>query len=110
MISYKESAVNLSGWTVTGRLKIKGFLALDPWHHESVTGSDIEKLRSTEGRTVELHCSDGEVLVAKILHIDDEYQDVIYDLVRSTAHCPFGATSAYVVPLANFPDFKEIPS
>jgi len=72
-----------------------------------LTPEDIGRLRGNEGRIVEMRCSNGEVLFAKILHVDDEHQDVIYDLVRSTAMYPKGKSVAYVIPFADILEFKE---
>jgi hypothetical protein len=49
-----------------------------------VKQEDIERLRQNEGKVVKINCLDGELLEAKIIHVDDEYHDAIYDLVSST--------------------------
>ena len=41
-------------------------------------------LKNNEGKAFRLLFSDGEVAVAKVLHVDDEYEDFIYDLISST--------------------------
>jgi hypothetical protein len=41
-------------------------------------------LKNNEGKAFRLVFSDGEVTVAKVLHVDDEYEDFIYDLISST--------------------------
>ncbi len=41
-------------------------------------------LENNEGKIFRLVFSDSEVIVAKVLHVDDEYEDFIYDLISST--------------------------
>jgi len=70
---------------------------------------DVERLRKCEGSIVKITCSDGEILEAKIVHVDDEYSDVIYDLISSTANYPKGRDAAYVVKWDDILDFNENP-
>ena len=74
-----------------------------------MTKEDVERLRRCEGKVVEIECSDGELLKAKICHVDDEYSDVIYDLVSSTTpdKYPQGSAAAYVIDWANILRFAE---
>jgi hypothetical protein len=48
-----------------------------------VTAEQIERLRRNEGRVIKITCTDGELLEAKISHVDDEHYDVVYDLVST---------------------------
>jgi len=59
----------------------------------------VERLRQNEGKVVKITCSDGELLEAKILHVDDEYRDAVYGLVSSTTPEKYkeGTASAYVI-------------
>jgi hypothetical protein len=41
-------------------------------------------LKNNEGKVFRLAFSDGEIAIAKILHVNDEYEDFIYDLISST--------------------------
>ena len=68
----------------------------------------IEQLRESEGRVVKLTCSDGELLEAKILHVDDEYRDIVYDLVSSTAPDKYkqGPASSYVIRWDDIVDLR----
>jgi hypothetical protein len=70
---------------------------------------DIERLRKSEGGTVKITCSDGEILEAKILHVDEEYRDVVYDLLSSTRpeKYPQGQASAYTIEWDDILDFRE---
>jgi hypothetical protein len=49
-----------------------------------MTNDDVERLRQCEKKIVTINCSNGELLRAKILHVDDEYRDVIFDLLSSS--------------------------
>jgi hypothetical protein len=73
-----------------------------------MNAEQIERLRKNEGRVIKITCSDGELLEAKIVHVDDEHRDVIYDLVSSTKpeKYPQGTASAYVIRLADIADFQ----
>jgi hypothetical protein len=73
-----------------------------------MNAEQIERLRKNEGRVIKITCSDGELLEAKIIHVDDEHSDAIYDLVSSTKPEKYsrGAASAYVIRLADIVDFQ----
>lgn len=45
--------------------------------------NDLRLLKSSVDKLVRIRCSDGEVLVAKVLFVWDEYSDVSYDLVST---------------------------
>lgn len=45
--------------------------------------NDLQLLKSSADKLVRMHCSDGEVLVAKVLFVWDEYSDVSYDVVST---------------------------
>lgn len=65
-------------------------------------------MRENEGRVVKITGSDGELREAKIIHLDDDHRDAIYDLVSSTTpqKYPKGTASAYVIHLADILDFQ----
>jgi hypothetical protein len=64
-----------------------------------VKAEEIERLRQSEGRVVKISCSNGELLEAKILHVDDDNRDTVYDLVSSSTPEKYlkGKASAYVI-------------
>ena len=68
----------------------------------------IERLRQNEGKVVKINCSDGELLEAKIIHVDDEHRDAIYYLVASTTPEKYkqGNASAYVIHWDDIVDFQ----
>jgi acetylglutamate kinase len=67
----------------------------------------IERLRQNEGKVVKINCSDGELLEAKIIHIDDEHRDAIYDLVATKPEkYKQGIKSAYVIHWDDMVDFQ----
>jgi hypothetical protein len=49
-----------------------------------MTGEQLERLRASDGKNLQITCSDGEIIQAKILFIDDEYRDVVCDLLSTT--------------------------
>ena len=73
-----------------------------------MTQEQIEQLRQNVGKVVNIHCSDGELLEAKILHVDDEYSDVVYHLVSSSTPEKYkqGIPSAYVISWEDIIDFQ----
>jgi acetylglutamate kinase len=68
----------------------------------------IERLRQNEGKVVKINCLDGELLEAKIIHVDDEHRDVIYDLLATTTPEKYkqGTPSAYVIHWDDIVDFQ----
>lgn len=68
----------------------------------------IERLRQNEGKVVKINCSDGELLEAKIFHVDDEHRDVVFDFVASTKPEKYkeGTACAYIIPWDYIVDFQ----
>jgi hypothetical protein len=73
-----------------------------------VKPEQIERLRQNEGKVVKITCTDGELLEAKIIHVDDESRDAIYDLVSSSTPEKYnqGTASAYVIQWDDIADFQ----
>jgi hypothetical protein len=73
-----------------------------------MTPQQIERLRKNEGKVVKITCSDGELLEAKIVHVDDDHRDAIYDLVSSSTPEKYrqGKSSAYLIHFADIVDFQ----
>jgi hypothetical protein len=70
--------------------------------------AQITRLRDSEGKVVKITCSDGELLEARIVHVDDDNRDVIYDLVSSTKPEKYkqGAAASYVIRWDDIVDFE----
>ena len=71
---------------------------------------DLELLKANVGCQVTLHCVTGEVIVAEILSVSDEDQDLIYDLVSSNqleTYCRTGEKAAYLIAF-NEVSFVEV--
>ena len=69
--------------------------------------NDLRLLKSSVDKLVKIHCFDGEVLVAKVLFVWDEYGDVSYDIVSSTRtdrYEKYGLKGAYTI------SFQDIAS
>jgi hypothetical protein len=76
-----------------------------------VNQEQIERLRKYEDKILKIICTDGEVLEAKLLFVDREYEDAIYDLVSSTTpeKYPKGTAAAYVIRWDDIVSFEEAP-
>ena len=69
--------------------------------------SDLNLLKSSIDRLVRITCYDGQVIVAKIHFVFDEYEDVVYDLVwtnHESKYEKYDEQPAYAI------DFKDIKS
>jgi hypothetical protein len=49
-----------------------------------MTGADIQLLKSSVGKDVQIICCDGEVMTANIHWVSEEDQELIYDLILTT--------------------------
>lgn len=45
---------------------------------------DLQTLKDNIDKVVKITCYDGEIIIAKVLFISEEEEDVIYDLVSTT--------------------------
>ena len=50
------------------------------YESRTVTEEQVVRLRGYEKKNIKITCSDGELIEAKVLHVDDEHRDVICDL------------------------------
>jgi hypothetical protein len=72
-----------------------------------MTGDQIDMLKRSSGKTVELVCTDAEVVHARIISVSEEQKDVVYDLVSSNIpqrYCDRKGNEAFLTP------FEEIDS
>ncbi len=68
---------------------------------------DLDLLRSNIDKRVRIICHDGEVIIAKVHFVFDEYEDVVFDLVwtnRESKYEKHDEQPAYAI------DFKDIKS
>jgi hypothetical protein len=73
-----------------------------------MTNDDLERLRRCEKKIVTINCSDGELLKAKILHVDDEYRDVVFGLISTNLPENYKALgAAYALNWDDILDFHE---
>jgi hypothetical protein len=49
-----------------------------------VTDKQLAQLRASDHKNLQLTCSDGEIIEAEILFMDEEYRDVVCDLLSTT--------------------------
>jgi hypothetical protein len=48
-----------------------------------MSDDDLQLLKSNIDKSVRLHCIDGEMLVATIIYVWDEYGDITFDVVST---------------------------
>jgi len=48
-----------------------------------MSDDDLQLLKSSVNKSVKLRCIDGEVLVATIIYVWDEYGDITFDVVST---------------------------
>jgi hypothetical protein len=68
-----------------------------------MTDDEIELLKASVGKTVELSCTDGEVVQARVFSVSETERDVVYDLVSSNMpvrYCSRKGNEAYLTPFA----------
>ncbi len=62
----------------------------------------LQVLKDNVKKNVRILCTDGEVLVAQIVHVDEDELDVIYDLVSSNRPERYARPgAAYLLKLAD---------
>ena len=49
-----------------------------------MTQEQLMQLRASEKKKVQITCSDGELIQAEVLHVDDENRDVVCELLSTT--------------------------
>ena len=49
-----------------------------------MTDKQLAELRASDGKDLQITCSDGEIIQATIRFIDNEYRDVVCDLLSTT--------------------------
>ena len=49
-----------------------------------MTDEQLAVLRASDGKDLQITCLDGEIIQATIQFIDDEYRDVVCDLLSTT--------------------------
>lgn len=70
-------------------------------------------MKSFQDRLVLLKCADGEAIKAKVLFVDEEYQDVILNVVSTDkpGKWPSGnpsSDSVYAIPLSEIVTVEEV--
>ena len=70
--------------------------------------NELQLLKSSVDKVVKIHCSDGEVLIAKVIFVWDEYEDVSVDVVstdRPEKYEKYGPDAAHTL---NFKDILSV--
>jgi hypothetical protein len=72
-----------------------------------MTTNDLETLKASKDKVVKITTSDGETLIAKVLLVSEEDEDVLFELISTThegQYEKFDQQPAYAI------DFKKIES
>src|ERR1700687_5775283 len=75
-----------------------------------MTETDLLLLKSSIDRVVKITCYDGETLLAKVLSVSDEDEDVIYDLVSTTKESHYEKHDEQPAYLIGFRDIEKVES
>ena len=73
-----------------------------------MTESDLQLLRASIDKVVKITCSDGEILLAKVLAVSDEDEDVIYDLLSTTKESHYEKRDEQPAYLIRFRDIERV--
>jgi hypothetical protein len=77
---------------------------------ESMNENDLRLLKSSVDKLVKVHCFDGEILVAKILVVWDEYEDVSFDVVstnRADKYEKYGPEAAHTLKFQDIASVED---
>jgi hypothetical protein len=72
---------------------------------------DIQLLKSSVDKSIKLCCIDGEVLVAKIIYVWDEYGDVSFDVIstnRPEKYEKYPSEAAHTINLQDIASVEAI--
>jgi len=75
-----------------------------------MTETDLLLLKSSIDRVVKITCYDGETLLAKVLSVSDEDEDVIYDIVSTTKESHYEKRDEQPAYLIGFRDIEKVES
>jgi small nuclear ribonucleoprotein (snRNP)-like protein len=74
--------------------------------------NDLQLLKASVDKLVRIHCRDGEVLVARVHFVSDEYKDLIYDVVSTNQKARYekhGQQAAYTVGFQDIESVEPVP-
>ena len=69
---------------------------------------DLDILRASVDHVVRIVCCDGEIMLAKVLSVSDEDEDVIYDLVSTTKESQYEKHDKQPAYLVKFKDIEHV--
>ena len=73
-----------------------------------MTQRDLELLRVSVDKVVQIICHNGECLLAKVHAVSDEDEDVIYDLVSTTKESQYEKYDEQPAYLIKFEDIEHV--
>ncbi|MGB6835933.1 MAG: hypothetical protein WCA94_11435 [Candidatus Acidiferrum sp.] len=74
--------------------------------------NDLQLLKASVDKLVKIRCCDGEVLVARVHFVSDEYEDLIYDVVSTNQTARYekhGQQAAYTVGFQDIESVEPVP-
>ena len=74
--------------------------------------SDLRLLKASQDKLLRIYCRDGEILVARVSYVWDEYADVTYDVVSSNQEAKYkehGRRAAYTVRFQDIESVEPVP-
>jgi hypothetical protein len=72
-----------------------------------MTHDDIERLRQCQDKIVTIIRTSGELLRAKIVHVNSDHRDVTFDLISTTQPKMYKHPGTYVIRWDDILDFHE---
>ncbi len=73
-----------------------------------MTETDLQVLKGSVGRVVRIVCRDGEIMLARIDYVWDEYEDVSYDLISTTKESHYEKHDEQPIYVIKFQDIERV--
>ncbi len=73
-----------------------------------MTETDLQVLKASVDRVVKIICRDGEIMLARIDYVWDEYEDVSYDLISTTKESQHEKHDEQPIYLIKFRDIERV--
>jgi hypothetical protein len=74
----------------------------------TITESEIQFLKERVGKVVRLNCTDGEVIMAKIVYVDTEDLELVYEMLSTTDQSKYEKYDEQPAYLIHFPEISSV--
>jgi len=74
----------------------------------SVTNSDIERLKANVDKIVRVRCRDGEIFVGRAVSVSEEEEDLIYDLISTSRESQYEKADQQPAYWIRFDDIDSV--